>query len=335
MDSTDHSKGQTPVLRTPLTLHFEGPAFARRRLSARDLVGFVSHLQTAVDRVALMLQGEDGSVLRGRRPAEIENECALDVVSLAGGGSVTVVCDLPAVSQQRLPGYADIGQVALETLVGGLDELGSDVHSLPRGFDKGVLLSLRELGKPFEKGEGKLSIELRVGRRRISREFTRRTYDHIVKRIQQPVKNRREVEGRLLMADFKETALRCRVHPPTGPPILCEFDEAQRDAILSAMTHYVRVIGEATEIEEEVKLLRIEDVEVMDGGILPPLVTLAPSASGPKLPTLDDLASAYGAKPIQDPSALAGDFWPDDESVEEFLRTLRKWRREKSEGSSS
>jgi hypothetical protein len=33
-----------------------------------------------------------------------------------------------------------------------------------------------------------------------------------------------------------------------------------------------------------------------------------------------------GTGPITDVSVLHGDFWPEDESVEEFVATIREWR---------
>jgi hypothetical protein len=33
-----------------------------------------------------------------------------------------------------------------------------------------------------------------------------------------------------------------------------------------------------------------------------------------------------GTGPIADVSALHGDFWPEEESIEEFLETLHEWR---------
>ena len=66
------------------------------------------------------------------------------------------------------------------------------------------------------------------------------------------------------MGDFKETGLRCRVHPPIGKPVPCLFDEAQKEAVLAAMTRYVRLVGEATEAEGEILSLKIADIEVLD-----------------------------------------------------------------------
>jgi hypothetical protein len=33
-----------------------------------------------------------------------------------------------------------------------------------------------------------------------------------------------------------------------------------------------------------------------------------------------------GTGPIADVSALHGDFWPEEESIEDFLDTLHEWR---------
>ena len=33
-----------------------------------------------------------------------------------------------------------------------------------------------------------------------------------------------------------------------------------------------------------------------------------------------------GTGPITDVASLCGDFWPEDEPIEEFLETLREWR---------
>lgn len=50
--------------------------------------------------------------------------------------------------------------------------------------------------------------------------------------------------------------------------------------------------------------------------------------------SLEELAEQQGVKPVTDPSALAGDFWPEDETAEEFIATLRQWRKEENDRSS-
>lgn len=43
-------------------------------------------------------------------------------------------------------------------------------------------------------------------------------------------------------------------------------------------------------------------------------------------PTIEQLIAEQGTGPIADVSVLRGDFWPDEESIEEFLETLHEWR---------
>ena len=43
-------------------------------------------------------------------------------------------------------------------------------------------------------------------------------------------------------------------------------------------------------------------------------------------PSIEQLMSEQGTGPITDVSALHGDFWPEEESIEEFLATLYEWR---------
>jgi hypothetical protein len=43
-------------------------------------------------------------------------------------------------------------------------------------------------------------------------------------------------------------------------------------------------------------------------------------------PSLEDLIAQQAKEPVSDPKALLGDFWPEDEPVEEFLAALHEWR---------
>lgn len=42
--------------------------------------------------------------------------------------------------------------------------------------------------------------------------------------------------------------------------------------------------------------------------------------------TIAELAAQQGVAPVQDIDELVGDFWPEDESADEFLATIRAWR---------
>jgi len=52
------------------------------------------------------------------------------------------------------------------------------------------------------------------------------------------------------------------------------------------------------------------------------------SAFGPPPISIEELAAQQGVKPIENPDDLRGDFWPEDESADEFLAALEEWRRE-------
>lgn len=43
-------------------------------------------------------------------------------------------------------------------------------------------------------------------------------------------------------------------------------------------------------------------------------------------PSIEQLMAEQGTGPITDASVLHGDFWPEEESVEEFVATIREWR---------
>lgn len=43
-------------------------------------------------------------------------------------------------------------------------------------------------------------------------------------------------------------------------------------------------------------------------------------------PTVDELIARQGKGPISDPKILQGDFWPEDQSIEDFLTALHEWR---------
>lgn len=43
-------------------------------------------------------------------------------------------------------------------------------------------------------------------------------------------------------------------------------------------------------------------------------------------PSFEQLMAEQGTGPITDVSVLHGDFWPEEESLEEFLATLHEWR---------
>ncbi len=55
-----------------------------------------------------------------------------------------------------------------------------------------------------------------------------------------------------------------------------------------------------------------------------PSVAATYSATGH--PPVEELMAQQGTGPITDVRLLRGDFWPEEESVEDFLAALHEWR---------
>jgi hypothetical protein len=43
-------------------------------------------------------------------------------------------------------------------------------------------------------------------------------------------------------------------------------------------------------------------------------------------PTIEEIIAQQGKGPINDPTVLLGDFWPEDQPVEDFIAALHEWR---------
>ncbi len=43
-------------------------------------------------------------------------------------------------------------------------------------------------------------------------------------------------------------------------------------------------------------------------------------------PSIEELKQAQGTISTSDPRELLGNFWPEDEKIDDFLAELRKWR---------
>lgn len=297
-----------------LRIRVEGPGVRPGRLALADLMHVGRHLQTAVERIALVLRGGATSLRPGRRPAEVAELCRLDLVGF-GPGSAVLELDL-AQPDRPFPAL-DLGETALDCLVRGLQELGES-SELPAGWDSGVLVAWRELGSLLDRGVDRIEIE-RSGTGGPTRTvFTQEVRNRLIRQIRAPVPNLIAVEGRLLMADFDETRLRCRIHPPFGTPATCSFREDQREAVLELLTKYVRVVGEA-EMDEQgrVRLLKIADIEPIN----PPGETQAYPAFW-EHPAVEDLAITQGVSPIQRIEDLAANLWNTDEDLQAFLEDI-------------
>jgi hypothetical protein len=121
------------------------------------------------------------------------------------------------------------------------------------------------------------------------------------------------------------------VHPSSGEPVVCLFDESLRDEVFRSILRFVRVTGEATvdSASNRIVSIRISDIERIEtredevGDVLP---------TGAPLPgdfwqalSFDELAAAQGVRPIVDLDRLVG-CWPGDvnDGFEESIHRLRQ-----------
>lgn len=303
-----------------IEIRLEGPAVAEGRIAVDDLILVAGQVQRAVERIALVLRGEQG-VRPGRRPRKVEELTRLALVALRPG-SVTLELDL--VEAKRPLETMDLGREAIERLVQGLGMLLGGAPP-PPGWDAGVLLAVKEVGTVLRRGVERIDLEARHDGISHRARLDARTIEAVGRLVREPTRNLRTVEGRLLMADFKESATRCRIHPPMEPPVECTFDEAHRQAVLDAMTRYVRVTGEA-EVDEptgRIRVLEIADLEILD---VEPEGPAGPYPFWEPL-GLDELAQIQGVGPVRDPDSLTAPIWESDEELERFLDETYRARR--------
>jgi hypothetical protein len=312
-----------------LKIRFDGESVGPGRISMAHLISFLTNMNKAFLRTGRVLSGESESLSRGSPKRSIKEELTLDLMLLTHGSPSAVLGFERRLSQSALPGM-DLGLEILEKSLFGLSSVqGVDDH-LPAGFDTGVLMAWRDAGVLFKQGISNIDFTLNHRKTPCTTSFTAMGVARIQQRIQGPQTNIRTIEGRLLMADFKEHGTRCRVHPSVGEAVLCLFDESQKEEVLEDILHYVRIVGEAKEDPLTGKIVdikirdieRIEDREDEATNLLPQGSPL--SHSFWDSPTLDELAQAQDFKPMDDIRALFGT-WPGDidDDFEAAIEDLR------------
>jgi hypothetical protein len=129
-------------------------------------------------------------------------------------------------------------------------------------------------------------------------------------------------EGRLLMADFKESSRILRVHPPVGPAITCKFPENLIGEVQDCIRRFVRVRGRMQyHPTGEAQSLEITDIE--------PLEKTASGSAEWSYAFWENLsaeqyAERHGGRPIEQVESLYGAGQTDD--WEGFDEALEDWR---------
>lgn len=314
-----------------LTIRFDGKAIGPGKIPVSHLLHFLSSMNKALLRTARLLRGGTGLSRPGRPPRALVQDVELDLVLLTHGSPTAVLGFEPSQPNQSLPDM-DFGLEVLEKAIDGLGRVQEDEleEPLPSGYDTGVMMAWRDAGTLFRKDVSTIEITLNKPASPKSIVFSSEGFERLRNRIKAPQTNIHTVEGRLLMADFKEHGTRCRVHPSAGEPVLCLFDEEQKDEVLDNILHYVRIVGEGEEdaVSGKITGIKIHDIEQLEGfddeaiDLLPQGTPI--ESSFWKTPTLDELAMSQHVQPTTGVRALFGT-WPgeDDDGFEEAVDELR------------
>ena len=313
-----------------LSIRLEGKAIGEGRIGASHLITLLTQLNKAFLRSSQVLHGTIDSMRRGPKEKNLKELLALDLVSLTHG-STAVVLSFERSSESKNLKDMDAGLKTMESALIGLDEVQKPTAALPPGYDVGVLMAWRDLGTLFDLGVSKIQFTLRHREKPHVTSFAPPGYLAVQNRIQGPQINIRTIDGRLLMADFKEHGTRCRVHPAVGEPILCLFDKERKEEILENILHYVRIKGEASEdsITGKITSIKIHDIQRLEeqeknSQFLPqgtPITSDFWHSS-----SLEELAVSQGVQPMSDVNKVLGT-WPgaEDDGFEEDIRALRNF----------
>ncbi len=314
-----------------LKIRFDGKAVGPGKIPVSHLLRFLSNLNKVLQRTGRVLQGDSNSVRRGQPPRNIKSEVELELVSLTHGSPAAVLGFERRQKNQPFP-EMDFGLEILQKTLNGLEAVqDSDAEeTLPTGCDKGVLKAWRDAGILFSQGIDRIEFTLNHRAEPMRTTFTRNGFEQMQKRIKEPQINVRTIEGRLLMADFKEHGTRCRVHPSIGEPVICLFDEEQKDEVLEDILQYVRIIGEAKEdpVSGKITSIKIHDIERLEDRQDESVELLpqgTPVARGFwESPSLEDLTHSQNVQPMVDVRSLFGT-WPgeEDDGFEAAIEELR------------
>ena len=303
---------QDPLLK----ILFQGEAVGPGRISVAHLVRFLTSFNKALLRSGMVITGEADSLRRGARDKSAKGALALDLVLLTHASPTAVLGFARRESQASLVGM-DLGLEIFEKALSGLKQIQQPGDTMPEGCDAGVLMAWRDAGIIFRQGIDVIQFTFNHREEPLLTTYTKIGFEHIQRRIQGPVSNIRTIEGRLLMVDFKEHGTRCRVHPSVGDPVLCLFDEEQKDEVLENILHYVRVVGEAQEDPATGKItsIKIHDIERLEDREDEAIELLPQGSPLPRdfwqSPTIEELALAQNVQPLMNVEILFGT-WPGD-----------------------
>ncbi len=250
----------------------------------------------------------------------------LTLVMLTHGSDAAVLGFDRTQASPPLPGM-DLGLEAMDMAVQGLTSVQSEEldQELPVGYDAGVLSAWRDAGKLLNQGIDNIDFTLASEAATVRASLTRPGVARLGRRLSEPEVMVQTLEGRLLMGDFKESDTRCRVHPPLGDPVECQFDDDLKQDILQNLLTLVRVKGESTIDAGSGKIRRffIQSVERV-GEQRDSLEQPSATQSFWRSASLEELAQSQDVGPMRNVESLFRT-WPgeDDDGFEEAVNDLR------------
>jgi hypothetical protein len=292
-----------------LEVRLSGPAGEGGRVRLDVLVDVAQAVQLSVTRLAYALRGEP-TVRRGRTPREIADLTRLEVVGLREGSTVL---QFDLAGHERPLDELDLGVEALEAFETGLRAVARG-ETPPQPWDRGVRQTVERLLQVLDKGIDELVVRRPGASTEEQAVLTRSIREERRAAVAPGARERVEVEGRLLMADFAAARDEARIHRPLGSPVRCTFGPELEGAVLSLLRRYVRAEGWA-ELDDggEIRTLELESLEDAE---------LTAGRTFWDLPTLDELAEEQGVEPVERLEDLADGTWRDDESIDDFLAAI-------------
>ncbi len=307
-----------------LTIRFEGPEVRPGRMRLDDFIQAAREFSACAKRVILALQNTP-STTEGRRPKDVTESLSLDLVAFTEG-SLAAVAHLERSQDQMQIDDMDMGERAYQLLLEGLEAVGADGDTLPEGFDLGVLLKIRDMGRLFNKGVTRIDFQLNHRRNPVKATFDPSRHNRVRQRIERPEAQKVTLQGRLLMVDFKETGRQIRIHPSIGQPVICQFAEDLNAEVEECIRGFVRVTGKMVYHESGApKWLELTDIERVEA----PSDAMSVQEEGWTYDfweslTAEEYARRQGVTPVADTAILYGEFAPD--AWEGFDEALESWR---------
>lgn len=315
-----------------LTIRFDGDAIDAGEIPLSILLRFLLNMRKTMRKIGENIHDELDDARKSRLPKALSDELELKLVSL-DEGSPAAVLEFERHGQQFIFSELDLCETVLAKMLDGLrviQEHQAD-DALPPGYDSGVLKNWSEAGAVFAKGVEKIEFALNGRETAAAVSFSGEGAARIRKRISNPTAaSVQAVQGRLLMADFKESNPRCRVHPFVGDPVTCYFDEEQRDEVRKNILRHVRIEGESEEDPPsgKIKSIKVDSIEPIDAemgeGIADEFTEIAGERSFWETVSIEELARLQDVRPLEDVRELFGT-WPgeEDDGFEEAVDRLR------------